>query len=231
MSIFHVQQLDIVKCVSTVDVQYCVPGLIYCILALNEKEGFIQSFVNGFCLVLCWVRACRNADHFVSAPSGSSTSVYETSEQEELTFQSTSQATLQSTSQDTLQSTSQDTLQSTSQATLQSTSQATLQSTSQNTLQSTSQDTLQSTSQATSEATPRLSETIVLPDYSAVNSENKVDKLLDSKVVSSEGEGSEGVGSVGVDSGVGVGVVIGTGAYTDLELVDDADVVPLIGDV
>ncbi|CAG4946598.1 unnamed protein product [Parnassius apollo] len=63
--------------------------------------------------------------------------------------------------------------------------------------------------------------------YSAVNSENKVDKLLDSKGVSSEGEGS----GVGVDSGVGVGVVIGTGAYTDLELVDDTDVVPLIGDV
>ncbi|CAG5022585.1 unnamed protein product [Parnassius apollo] len=105
----------------------------------------------------CWVRADRNAHHFVSAPSGSSTSVYETSEQEELTLQSTPQATLQSTSQDTLQSTSQDTLQSTSQVrsqdTLQSTSQATLQSTSQDTLQSTSQATLQSTSQATLQST------------------------------------------------------------------------------
>ncbi|CAG4965912.1 unnamed protein product [Parnassius apollo] len=79
--------------------------------------------------------------------------------------------------------------------------------------------------------TPRYPDLEMQNQWSAVNSENKVDKLLDSKGVSSEGEGSEGVGSVGVDSGVGVGVVIGTGAYTDLELVDDADVVPLIGDV
>ncbi|CAG4953249.1 unnamed protein product [Parnassius apollo] len=100
--------------------------------------------------------------------------LYETSEQEELTLQSTSKDTLQSTSQATSQSTSQDTLQSTSQATLQSTSQATLQSTSQDTLQSTSQDTLQCTSQATSEATPRLSEAIVLPDYvRAVETESR----------------------------------------------------------
>ncbi|CAG4972680.1 unnamed protein product [Parnassius apollo] len=121
------------------------PSLAIAADAISRKRALICHS--------CWVRADRNAHHFVSAPSGSSTSVYETSEQEELTLQSTSQATLQSTSQDTLQSTSQATLQSTSQATLQSTSQATLQSTSQDTWQSTSQATLQSTSQATLQST------------------------------------------------------------------------------
>ncbi|CAB3236714.1 unnamed protein product [Arctia plantaginis] len=57
--------------------------------------------------------------------------------------------------------------------------------------------------------------------------------LLYKELIDNESKfhGSKGVSSEGLDSGVGVGVVIGTGAYTGVELVDDADVVLLIGDV